>query len=193
MSTRKIATTAVMSALATILMFLEIPLFFMPAFLKFDFSEIPIMIVAFSVGPWYGVIAELIKNLLHLTVTQSAGIGELSNFVIGAVYVLSAGYIYKTHKTRKGAAWSMVFATLIIAAVAAPFNYFTMLPLYAKVYGMNTEAIIAMCREVNKLINTKLDVILWVFVPFNLFKGAVASIITFVIYKPISKFINKKR
>lgn len=192
MSTRKIASTAILAALATVFMYLEVPLPFMPPFLKFDFSEIPILIASFALGPWYGVIAEVLKNLIHFPFTQTAGIGELSNVIVGAVFVLIAGYVYKAKKTRKGAAVSMAVATLVLALFSAPFNYFITLPLYETVLHFDTASIIALCQTVNKHVTSKGQIILWCFVPFNLFKGIIVSLITFWVYKPISKLINRK-
>lgn len=188
---RRIAATAILTAMAVLLMYLEIPLPFMPVFLKFDFAELPALIGAFALGPVWAVVIELLKNLIHLPVTQTMGIGELSNFVTGVIYVVTAGLIYKKIRTRKGAAISMVASTIVLALIAVPVNAFITLPLYASAMGFSTEAIIGMCTEVNPLVKDKLSLLLAVFVPFNLFKGIVVGLITFFVYKPISKLINK--
>ncbi|MBR1797540.1 MAG: ECF transporter S component [Clostridiales bacterium] len=186
---RKIAITAIFTAMAVVLMYLEIPLPFMPVFLKFDFSEIPVLIGSFSLGPVYGVMIELLKNILHLPNTQTMGIGELSNFITGSIYVLTAGFFYEKHRTRKGAVKSMLLATAALAVFAVPFNYFFTLPIYDKMI-VPMDAIIGMTNAVNSLVHNKVDLILWAFLPFNLFKGLIVSFITFWIYKPISKLIN---
>ncbi len=188
---RRIAATAILTAMAVLLMYLEIPLPFMPVFLKFDFAELPALIGAFALGPVWAVVIELLKNLIHLPVTQTMGIGELSNFVTGVIYVVTAGLIYKKIRTRKGAAISMVASTIALAVIAIPVNAFITLPLYASAMGFSTEAIIGKCAEVNPLVKDKLSLLLAVFVPFNLFKGIVVGLITFFVYKPISKLINK--
>ncbi len=188
---RRIAATAILTAMVVLLMYLEIPLPFMPVFLKFDFAELPALIGAFALGPVWAVVIELLKNLIHLPVTQTMGIGELSNFVTGVIYVVTAGLIYKKIRTRKGAAISMVASTIALAVIAVPVNAFITLPLYASAMGFSTEAIIGMCTEVNPLVKDKLSLLLAVFVPFNLFKGIVVGLITFFVYKPISKLINK--
>ncbi len=188
---RRIAACAVLTAMAVLLMYLEIPLPLMPPFLKFDFSELPVLIGTFALGPVWGVVIELLKNLIHLPVTQTMGIGELSNFITGVIYVGTAGLIYRKFRTRKGAAASMGIATLALAAIAVPVNAFITLPLYGSVMGFSTEAIIGMSSAVNPLIKDKLSLLLAAFVPFNLFKGIVVGLITFFVYKPISKLINK--
>ena len=188
---RRIASCAILTALAVLLMYLEIPLPFMPVFLKFDFSELPVLIGTFSLGPVWGIVIELLKNLIHLPVTQTQGIGELSNFITGVIYVCTAGLVYTRFRSKKGAAISMAVATLALAAIAVPVNAFITLPLYGTVMGFPLEAIIGMCTEVNPLVKDKLSLLLAVFVPFNLFKGIVVGTITFFVYKPISKLIHK--
>lgn len=187
---RKIAVTAIFTAMAVVLMYLEISLPFMPPFLKFDFSELPVLIGSFALGPVYGIVIELLKNLIHLPVTATAGIGEFSNFITGSIYVFSAGFFYEKHRTRKGAITAMLIATAALSLIAVPFNYFITLPLYGSVLNFSTEAIVGMSAAVNPLIKDKISLILWAFLPFNLFKGLLIGFITFWVYKPISKLIN---
>lgn len=188
--TRRIASAAILTAMAVVLMYLEIPLPFFPPFLKFDFSEVPVLIGTFAIGPLYGVAIELAKNVIHLPVSHTAGIGEVSNFLNCSVFIATAGIIYSKIRTRKSALISMAIATATFALMSCPFNYFITLPLYSQVLGFSNEAIIGMSAAVNPLIHTKFDLILWGFLPFNIFKGVVISAITLVIYKPISKLIN---
>ena len=188
---RKIAVTAIFTAMAVVLMYLEFNIPFMPPFLKFDFSELPVLIGSFALGPVYGIVIELLKNLIHLPVTATAGIGEMSNFITGSIYVFTAGFFYEKHRTRKGAIISMLLATLVLALIAVPFNYFITLPLYGSVLNFSTEAIVGMSAAVNPLITDKTSLVLWAFLPFNLFKGLVIGFITFWVYKPISKLINQ--
>ena len=188
---RRIAACAILTAMAVLLMYLEIPLPFMPVFLKFDFSELPVLIGAFALGPVWGIVIELLKNLIHLPVTQTMGIGELSNFIAGTIYVGTAGIIYRKFLTKKGAAISMAIATLALAIIAIPVNAFITLPLYGSMMGFPLEAIIGMSASANPLVKDKISLLLAVFVPFNLFKGIVVSVITFFVYKPISRLINK--
>ncbi len=171
-------------------MFLEVPLPLMPPFLKFDFSEIPVLVGTFALGPVYGIIIELLKNLIHLPWTGTMAIGEMSNFITGSIFVGTAGFIYRKNRTRKGAIVSMAIATLALAVIAVPVNAFINLPLYASVLGMSMESILGWTQTVNPAIDSELKLLLLGFVPFNLFKGIVVSAITFCVYKPISKLIN---
>lgn len=188
---RRIAACGILTAMAVLLMYLEVPLPFMPVFLKFDFAELPVLIGAFALGPVWGIVIELLKNLIHLPVTQTMGIGELSNFITGVIYVGTAGLLYTKLRTKKGAALSMVISTLVLSVVAIPVNAFITLPLYGSMMNFPIDAIIGMSASANPLVKDKLSLLLAVFVPFNLFKGTVVGIITFFVYKPISKLINK--
>ena len=190
---RRITVTAILTAMAFVLMYLEVPLPFMPPFLKFDFSEIPVLVGAFALGPVWGIVIELFKNLIHLPFTATAGIGELSNFVTGSLFVGFSGLVYLKLHTRKGAAVSMAIGTLTLAVIAVPINAFITLPLYGSVMNFSTEAIVGMSAAVNPLIKDKMTLLLFAFVPFNLFKGIVVSVFTFFIYKPVSKLIHKTR
>ena len=187
----KLTSTAVLSAMAVLLMYLEFNLPFMPSFLKFDFSELPVLVGSYALGPWYGVLIELLKNLIHLPATGTAGIGEASNFLTGSIYVFTAGSIYKKNRTRKGTIISMAIATLALGVIACPLNYFVTLPLYGTVLHFPMEAIVGMASAVNPMVSSKISLIFWVFLPFNLFKGLVISFFTFWVYKPISNIIHR--
>ena len=187
----KLTSTAILSAMAVLLMYLEFNLPFMPGFLKFDFSELPVLVGAYALGPGYGVLIELLKNLIHLPATGTAGIGEASNFLTGSIFVFTAGSVYMKNRTRKGAIISMAVATLALALIACPLNYFVTLPLYGSVLGFPMEAIIGMTAPVNPMVTSKTSLIFWVFLPFNLFKGLVISFLTFWVYKPISNIIHR--
>ena len=133
-STRKLAVTGMLSAVAFILMYLEIPIPIMPSFVKFDFSDLPALIGAFALGPVWGVIIELVKNLLHLAVSQSMFIGELSNFILGGVFVLVAGLVYQRKKTKKNAFFAGFIGALVMGIVSIFSNYFLVYPVYIKAY-----------------------------------------------------------
>ena len=192
---RRIASCAILSAMAAILMYLEVKpsllLLPFPDFLAFDFSEIPVLIGTFALGPVWGIVIELIKNLIHLPATGTMGVGELSNFLTGSIFVVTAGLIYSKFRTKKGAAASMAIATVVLAAASVPVNAFINLPFYGAAMGFTLDKIIGMTAPVNPLVKDELSLLLAVFVPFNLLKGFAVSLVTFFVYKPISKLINK--
>lgn len=189
---RTIAKIAIMSAIAFILMYLEFPVPLMPVFLKFDFSEIPALLAAFSMGPLAGVLVELAKNILHLPFSQTMMIGELANFLIGSSFVATAAFIYKQHKTKKNALKGLVLGTVTMTVVGAAFNYFINIPFYINVMGFNLEAIIGMTNQAgNHLVTDLPSLIMWVFVPFNIVKGALISLLVSLLYKPLSPLLHK--
>lgn len=189
---RWMAKVAILSAIAAILMFLEFPLPLMPPFLKFDFGDVPALLAAFSMGPLAGVTVGLIKNLINLPTSQTMMVGELANFIIGSSLVATAGFFYRNHKTKKGAIRAMAIGTLVFTVVGCLFNYFVNIPFYLTVMHFPMEAIISLTNKAgNTLVHDLNSLILYVFVPFNLLKGFVVSLIVTLIYKPISPLLHR--
>jgi riboflavin transporter len=187
---RWIAKTGILAGIAVVLMYLEFSIPLMPSFLKFDFSEIAVMLATFSMGPLTGILVELLKNLIHYPFTSSNGVGEIANFLVGSAFVGTAGIIYRYYKTRAGAAISMASGTVAMTLVACLVNYFIVLPFYFTFFPL--EAIIGMCRDVgNTGVKDLWTLILYVFVPFNLLKGTVISLIVAVIYKRLSPILHR--
>jgi riboflavin transporter FmnP len=189
--TRKLTGTAILAAVSFGLQFLELPMILSPGFAKFDFSDLPAIIGGFAYGPLYGVVIELIKNLLHLTVSATGGIGELANFVIGSALVLPAGIIYKMNKSRKTAIIGCAVGSVCMGIVAAVMNYFVLLPLFQKFMPM--EEMIAAFASFIPIIKTKLDVVLVNALPLNILKGVVISLITMLLYKHLSPILKGRR
>ncbi len=112
------------SAISVVLMYLEISIPIVPSFIKFDFSDLPALVCSFAFGPLYGVLVCLLKNLLHLFASQTAGVGELANFIMGAIFAFTAGTIYKYHKTRGGAVISSVSAAFAMGILRRSLQQF---------------------------------------------------------------------
>lgn len=186
---RYLACTAIMSAVAAVLMFLEFSVPFVPEFLKFDFSETPAMIAAYSLGPLSGVIVCLIKNLIHLTATTTAGVGELSNFILGACFVLPAGFLYRYRKTRATALIGALTGALLMAGVSMLTNYYIIYPFYAKAF-MPMEVILGMYQAICPSADTLWKSLAIFNLPFTFVKGLVGALITFLLYKPLSPLIK---
>jgi riboflavin transporter FmnP len=187
---RRITVTAILTAMAFVLMYLEVPLPLMPPFLKFDFSEIPVLVGAFALGPVWGIVIELLKNLIHLPFGSSAGVGELSNFILAAFFVIPAGLIYQKSKNKKGALIGSLVGALVMALVSFPSNLWFVYPAYVKVYGMPMEAIIGMYSAILPSVTTLPKALLVFNVPFTLVKGLIDVLFTFLIYKRISPLIK---
>lgn len=143
-------------------------------FLEIELSDLPALLMALAFGPLAGVFTEFTKNLLHCTITSTGFIGELANFVINGTLCAVAGFVYRYHKTRKGAVIALLVATLSMALAGILANLFIMLPLY-----MPTAPFAV-----------KLNLVLFTILPFNLVRGLVLSLITFFIYKKISPIIK---
>jgi riboflavin transporter FmnP len=197
----KITLTAMLSAVAFVLMFVEVPVpMLIPSFIKFDISDLPALFCSFAFGPVYGVAVELVKNLLHILIkgTTSAGVGELSNFLLGSVFCLVAGIIYKNNQNKKSAILACFIGALAMGLVSLPINYFLVYPAYVKFYGFPLEAIIGMYSEILSPIakvptgNALFNCLLVFNVPFTFFKGAVDAAICILVYKPLSRLIKGK-
>lgn len=190
---RKLVGTAMLGAVATILMYLEFPIPIMPPFIKMDVSELPALIAGFAYGPVSGVVVCLIKNLIKLPSTSTAAVGELFNFVMGALFVGTAALVYKKIKSRKGAAIGSVLGAAVMAIVSVPYNYFIVYPAYVVFYGMPLDAIVGMYQAINPGVDGLLACLLTFNLPFTFFKGLVDALICFLIYKPLSPILHGRR
>ncbi|MBR4743603.1 MAG: ECF transporter S component [Oscillospiraceae bacterium] len=186
----KLVVTALLAAVAVALQYLEFPVPLVPSFLQMDLSDIPELIGAFIVGPVGGVVVALLKNLIHLPVTKTAGVGELANFLLGAAFAFTAGIIYKRHKTKKTALIACCCGTVAMAAVSFPINYFIVYPFYAKLFG-GMEPILGMYQAILPYADTLPKALLIFNVPFTLVKGILCVIVTMLVYKPLSNLINE--
>ena len=190
--TKYITKVALLSAIAFILLFLETNIPFMPTFLKIDLSEIPAIIGTVTLGPVAGVIIEFIKNVLHAPMTQTQFIGEIANFVLGSIYVLSIWAIYRGNKDKfdaKKLIKALAFGTLILALSAAIINYLVLLPLYAYVLGFKTSAVVAGAKLVNPMIKNVMSLIVIGIIPFNIIKGIIIGALSFGIFSRIKNYL----
>ena len=185
---RYMTMTAMLSAVAFVLLFLEFNVPFMPSFIKMDLSELPALIGAFAMGPASGVIICLIKNLLHLLMSTTGGVGELSNFILGALFVIPAGLMYKKKKGRKSALIGSLIGAVVMAVVSVFSNYFIVYPVYTAFMPMDT--IISMYQAILPSADTLLKCLVIFNMPFTFVKGLINVIITFLIYKHISPIIK---
>lgn len=167
---RKITVTAMLGALAAILMFFEFSVpFIMPGFIKMDFSELPALIAAFSMGPVSGIAVCFIKNIVNLLHTTSGGVGE---------------------KSQKGALIGALTGAVIMAVVSVFSNYFVVYPVYENFMPM--EAIIGAYQAINHNVRNLWDALIWFNMPFTFVKGMFSVVITFLVYKRISPILKGK-
>ena len=187
---RVITVTGVLSAVAFLLQLIEIPLpMLMPTFIKFDFSDLPSLIGSFALGPICGIVIELIKNVLHaLLATGSFGVGELSNFVLGAVFVGVAGCIYRRSRSKKGALIASLAGAIVMAVISFPSNLFIVYPVYYQF--MPEETILAAYQTILPGMKSVAQSLLVFNVPFTFVKGILDVAITFAVYKKISPILK---
>lgn len=186
---RFIAVTAMLSAISFVLMYFEFPIPIMPAFIKFDFSDLPALIGTFAYGPLCGVIICLIKNLLHLMDSNSMLVGELSNFILGAAFVIPAGLIYKFKKTKKSALIGGITGAVFMGVFCVFSNYFIVYPVYYQV-AMPEEAILGMYQAILPSMKSILQSLIVFNLPFTVVKGLISVAITMLVYKPLSPILK---
>ena len=185
---RTLAQIAMLGAVATVLMLFEFPLpFIAPPFYELDFSEVPILVGAFAMGPLAGVAIEAIKILLNFVIngTITAGVGEFANFILGCAFLLPASLIYRQKKTKKRAIIGMALGTVIMTVAGCVMNAFVLLPAYGAAFGMPVDAFVQMGTAINKSINSLFTFAVLAVGPFNLIKGILDSVIVMLIYKRI--------
>ncbi len=189
-TTKHITVCGIMSAISYILMFFEFPVsFLIPSFIQFDFSEIPALITSFAFGPFYGVIVCLIKNLLHLPFTKTSGVGELANFLLGAVFCYFTGFIYSNKKTRKTALIACLIGSLLMAVISFPINYYITYPVYYKVIAP-MPVVLSAYKALLSFVKSIPQALLIFNLPFTFAKGIIDSLICFVIYKKLSPILK---
>ncbi|MBQ6318392.1 MAG: ECF transporter S component [Lachnospiraceae bacterium] len=190
-STRVMAGSAMLSALAVVLQFIEFPIpLLIPPFIKFDLSDLPPLIGAFAYGPVAGVLIEFIKNLIHCTITKSATVGELSNFILGACFTATAGLIYKHNKTKKTAIIGAFTGAIVLGLVSIVSNYFVVYPFYYKAF-MPEEVVLSAYQAILPSVTSVLQCLFIFNLPFTIVKGVICALIAIPIYKPLRKILKQ--
>lgn len=182
--------SALMGAIGFVLMMLEFGVPVVPSFIKFDVSELPALIASFAYGPLFGVLVCFIKNALHLLVTNTAGVGELANFLMGIFFVVPAGAIYRALKNRKGALIGSVVGAVSMGIGCVAVNYFISYPIYYQI--MIPKAVILSAYQAILPWVDSIFVSLLIFnLPFTTVKGLIVALVCFLIYKKLSPILKK--
>ena len=188
--TRRMCIIAICGAIAAVLHMLDFPLLFLaPEFYKLDFSELPVMLCGFFLGPSAAVFCEVVKILLKLLLkgTSTAFVGDFANFVVGCSLVLPAIIIYHTKKSRASALWGCVVGTLVMTLFGSFFNAVYLLPKFSQLYGIPLDAIIGMGTAINGGIHNISTFVMLAVAPLNLIKGAMISVLTILLYKKVAR------
>lgn len=186
-----LVASAILGAVGFVLMAIELSVPIMPVFIKLDFSELPALIASFAYGPVYGVAVCFIKNALHLFITNTAGVGELANFLMGAFFVVPAGLIYNKFKSRKGALIGSLVGAAVMGVACVFINYFITYPIYYAIL-MPEKVILSLYQAILPSVDSILKSLLIFNLPFTFVKGILVSIICFVTYKKLSPILKKQ-
>ena len=187
--TRRITIIAICAAIASVLHILDFPLLFLaPEFYKLDFSELPVMLCGFYLGPSAAVACEALKILLKLLLkgTSTAFVGDFANFVVGCSLVLPVLILYHSKKSRTTAIWGLVLGTVVLTVFGSAFNALYLLPTFAKMF-MPMEAIIAAGSAIHSSIDSVWSLVLLCVAPLNLIKGVSVSVLTMLLYKRVTR------
>ncbi|WP_044600218.1 ECF transporter S component [Candidatus Stoquefichus massiliensis] len=192
-STKKLVLTALLGAMSALLMVFEFSVPLAPTFVKFDFSDLPIIIGGFLMGPLSGIATAIIKILLSTMIrgTTTMFVGELSNLILSIVFVFPASYLYQHHKTKTSAKKGLISGTIIASMLAIISNLFVIFPLYASLFGISLQDILKMAMVTNPLVTNMTTMMIFSLLPFNLLKYGVISVVTIVVYKKLSLEFKK--
>ena len=187
---RRVSIIGICSALAAVLHILDFPLIFLaPDFYKLDFSELPVMLCGFFLGPSAAVACEGVKILLKLLLkgTSTAFVGDFANFAVGCSLVLPAIIIYHLHKSRKSALVGLIVGTVVLTVFGTAFNAVYLLPKFAQLYGIPLTAIIGMGSAIHASIHNVTTFVILCVAPLNLIKGSMISVLTLLLYKRVAR------
>ena len=189
--TRYITAVGMLSAVSFVLQLLEFPLpMLIPGFIKMDFSDLPALIAAFSLGPVAGVAVGLVKNLLHGFFSMSLGVGELANFLLCAAFAWTAGMIYKYNRTRKGALIASFAGAVVMAVISLPLNYFVTYPFYEAAFSLTEEMIIGAYQAIIPSMKSLVQCLIVFNMTFTFVKALISVALAWLMYKPLSRIIK---
>lgn len=198
-SGKLVARIAIFAAISSILYIVPIFNFnlpFLPSFLSIHFDEIPLFICGFAYGPWAGIAATIVKTLLKLPFTSTLGVGELSDLIFTAAFLLPTTLIYRKMRNLKGVGIGFAVGLVCQLIVSVLMNIYVMLPFYMFVMGLPYEAILSMCQLVNPMVtDLSWPYALFCVLPLNLIKDAAVILVTFIVYRKIHivlRFETKK-
>ena len=189
---QRVSIVGVCGAVAAVLHMLDFPLLFLaPEFYKLDFSEVPVLLCGFYLGPSATVACEGVKILLKLLLkgTSTAFVGDFANFVVGCSLVLPASIIYHIRKTRSGALVGMASGTLVMTVFGSAFNAVYLLPKFSQLFGLPLDRIISMGSAINGNVRDITTFVLLCVAPLNLVKGIAISLLTLLLYKRVERAI----
>lgn len=190
-TTQRMTLIAILAAISIVL-FLPPLQIVIVLFYKLDFSNIPVLLGTFAMGPLTGSVILFLKSLCGLLFTTSLGVGELADFLMGLAMILPAGLIYRRRKSRKNAVLGMAAGSVAATAAGVLLNVFLLIPFYAAAFHLPVEEIIAMGQGVVKSIDSVWKFVFIITAPFNVLKWSAISLVGGLIYKPLSPLLHGK-
>ena len=187
---RYVSIVGICAAIATVLHVLDFPLLFIaPEFYKLDFSELPVLLCGFYLGPAATVACEGVKILLKLVVkgTSTAFVGDFANFVVGCSFVLPATIWYHMHKSKHSAVIGLILGTLSMSVLGSTFNAVYLLPKFSQLFGLPLETIVGMGTAIRSGVNSVTTFVMLCVAPLNVVKGVMVSVLTMLLYKKIAR------
>ncbi len=194
-SPRWLCLTAICGAIATVLHIFDFSLpFLAPGFYKLDFSEVPVMLCGFYLGPSAAITCEAVKIFMKLILigTSTAFVGDFANFAVGCSFVLPAAILYHTKKSRKSAFIGLISGTIILTVFGSAFNGIYLIPRFSELYGLPIEAIVDMGTKINSGITSLTTLVIFSVAPLNLIKGISISVLTLLLYKRVARPLFEK-
>lgn len=189
--TSKVVKIGMLSAVSIVLMMFEISFPIFPFFLKMDISDIPALVGTVAMGPLAGVLIELIKNVLHLFKTSTAGVGELANFLTGIALVVPIGVMYKKNHTLKNFVIGSIIGACVMVVVACVFNYYILIPAFAKAFGTDIEEFVNIANAVTPMVVDFKTLIFFSIAPFNLLKAVIVAPVAYLVCKVLKPVFNR--
>lgn len=194
MNVKQMSMVGIMSAITVILYyFVKFNLPFFPPWLDIQVSELPALITGFAYGPFAGCLVILVRFVLKLPATITAGVGELADLVLGIAVVGISSLIYKKHKTIKGALVATGIGVGVGVVVSCFLNWLVLIPAYIYLAGFPLDALVGMLSympfEVTKE-NFMLAYVLVGALPFNLVRFILVYALTFLLYKRTHKLLK---
>lgn len=189
--TSKLVKIGMLSAVSLVLMMFEISFPIFPFFLKMDLSDLPALIGTIAMGPASGIMIELIKNILHLFKTSTAGVGELANFLVGIAFVVPIGIFYKKNRTLKSFIFGTVIGTVLMIITACLFNYYILIPTFAKAFGTDIKEFVDIAHQITPVVVDLKTLILFAIAPFNLLKAVIVAPVGYFLCKVLKPIFNQ--
>lgn len=191
------AKVAIFSALSIVLYYVKLPVSLIipifPEYLDIQFSNLPAIICGFILGPIGGISVVVIRTVIKLPFTGTLGVGELADLIIGVFSILIGSLVYKKEHTKTGGIIALICTCVSWVFFAALANWLVVIPTYMKVYHFEAATFVQMLSFIDG-VNEQNFMFFYIFaiaIPFNLILSLMVCIITYLVYKRVSKLVQK--